>query len=89
MERLKRFNYGAEKSPEGHDIELELHHPMTGELSQMATFLTLGSIRQPKRWDGLWEVLGSKRNGMDSTFHLLCPRYNGPLTLTVLMAIRL
>ena len=35
------------------------------------------------------ESQGSKRRGMGSAFHHLCPRYSGTLTSTATMAIRL
>ena len=35
------------------------------------------------------EGLGSERRGMDSAFHLLCPRYSGTLTPSAPTAIRL
>ena len=38
---------------------------------------------------GIKVLLGSKRKGMGSAFHQLCPRYSGTLTPTTPTAIRL
>ena len=75
-EWLERLGYRAE-SCQGHDFEARLHHPMS------VNPVVNGYLFRIR------EGQGSKRRGMGSTFHWLCPGYSGTLTPTAPMAIRL
>ena len=70
----------AQKVAVSHEFEARLRHAATGKLSQPSC-----------KWVPFsnWEGLGSKRRGMGSAFHQLCPRYSGTLTPTARSAIRL